>query len=344
MKNKTKYLLAGTLLIACLTGCVSSKPADALKISLELKSSSSRPSQSAQIEFVRIPAGTFTMGSPENEEGRDNNEKQVRVTLSAFHLGKTEVTQRQWKEIMGTNPSKYIRDDFPVDSVSWYDAMEFCKALTEWAHRSGAIPQTMKFTLPTEAQWEYACRAGTTTRFHSGDTEALLAKYEHFSGKHRGDLDSPAPVSSYLPNPWGLYDMHGNVMEWCLDYYDSVPRSGTNPCRTKPENPLRIVRGSNWWTRVAEKRNTMSCRNTSSCRSAKRNGFDPNDTGALLGFRVALVEETSHVVARGDTLASISIKYYGTKDRWRDIYDLNRDILQSSRIVKVGTILKLPQE
>ncbi len=284
MKNKTKYLLAGTLLLACLTGCVSNNPADALNISLELKSSSSRPSQSAQIEFVRIPAGTFVMGSPTNEVGRNSDEAQVRVTLSAFHLGKTEVTQRQWKAVMGTNPSKYKNDDFPVDSVSWYDAMEFCKALTEWGHRSGAIPQTMKFTLPTEAQWEYACRAGTTTRFHSGDSEVFLAKYEHFSGKHRGNLDSPAKVASYLPNPWGLYDMHGNVREWCLDYYSSVLLGGENPCRPFPVSSRRIVRGGSWWTRRTGKMHTEWC------RSASRRAFEPDTSDALMGFRVALVE------------------------------------------------------
>lgn len=288
MKNKTKYLLAGTLLVACLTGCELS---NALNISLELKSPS-RPSQSTRIEFVRIPAGSFIMGSPENEEGRDSDEKQVQVTLSAFHLGKTEVTQRQWKQVMGTNPSKFKDDDFPVDSVSWHDAMEFCKALTEWGHRSEAIPPTMKFTLPTEAQWEYACRAGTTTRFHSGDSEIFLAQYEHFSGKHRGNLDSPAPVASYLPNPWGLYDMHGNVMEWCLDSYDMFLLGGINPCRTNPRVLKPVVRGGCW------------NKNIRSCRSACRFGTEPDSAGELGGFRVALVEQTP-----GDTKASPNIPY-----------------------------------
>ena len=222
------------------------------------------------------------MGSPLNEEGRDSDEKQVPVTLSAFHLGKTEVTQRQWRGIMGTNPSKFKHDDFPVDSVTWYEAMEFCQALTEWGHRSGAIPRTMKFTLPTEAQWEYACRAGTTTRFHSGNSEAFLAKYEHFSGKYRGKLDSPARVASYLSNPWGLYDMHGNVKEWCLDHYNVDLLGGENPHRTSPQSPKRVIRGGHWWYDKLVHIEWL--------RSAVRSRREPTHSGNLLGFRVALVE------------------------------------------------------
>lgn len=150
-----------------------------------------------QMEFVPIPAGTFMMGSPENEEARNRDELQVEVSISRdFWLGRTTVTQAQWKAIMGSNPSffgeglekilpvgslgrseltEYL--EYPVECVSWEDAMAFCEKLTERECAAGRLPYNMKFTLPTEAQWEYACRAGTATRFYFGDDEAMLPKF-----------------------------------------------------------------------------------------------------------------------------------------------------------------------
>ena len=279
-----KYLLAGILLCACLTGCTGRTLYDSSSFVF------------AGIEFVRIPAGTFTMGpsTPEFDpyaggylDGRHDPRSQVQVTLSEFFLGKTEVTQAQWTSIMGRNPSTHKGDRLPVTDISWKDALAFCGALTEWGHKTGRIPKTMKFTLPTEAQWEYACRAGTTTRFSSGDSEVLLSRYAHFAG-YAGKPTSTAPVASYLPNPWGLYDMHGNVIEMCLDILDRDLPGGKDPCRTVMrddtkeelgtyERHERVARGGSYLVEA------HYC--TSTCRWRCR-------TSHSFGFRVALVRDS----------------------------------------------------
>lgn len=246
------------------------------------------------MELISIPAGSFMMGSP-HADAEDLDGNQVHVTLSPFYLGKTEVTQAQWKAIMGNNPSYQKGDNLPVEGVSWYDAMDFCKKLTKRERVAGKLPHNMTFSLPTEAQWEYACRAGTTSRFYFGDSESSLSKYGNFYDKcghtmnicyiglkedkksisYNDGVAELAHVASYLPNAWGLYDMHGNIAEWCLDVYGISLLGGINP--TGPNTgSIRVYRGGGYYSAAKD------------CRSALRSFFPPKDR-SLFGFRVALV-------------------------------------------------------
>ncbi len=173
------------------------------------------------MEMVLIPAGTFLMGSPDSEGQRfDNEGPQHLVRISKpFYLGKYPVTQAQWQAVMGSNPSHFRGDNLPVESVSWIDCQEFVRVLSE--------KYSANYCLPSEAEWEYACRAGTTTAFAWGDS--LSSHLTNFDGNHPyGDapkgkfIRQTTPVGSYLPNAWGIYDMHGNVWEWCQSKYKSL--------------------------------------------------------------------------------------------------------------------------
>ncbi|MBF0102548.1 MAG: formylglycine-generating enzyme family protein [Desulfobacterales bacterium] len=169
-----------------------------------------------QLEMIHIQAGTFMMGSPNTERDRFDNETLRQVNVSSFYMGKYPVTQKQWQAVMGNNPSCFKGDKLPVENVSWIDAMQFCKKLSE---KTGK-----KYRLPTEAEWEYACRSTTTTPFHFGETiTPEIANYNgsypygnSVSGNYR---EKTVDVGTFPPNPFGLYDMHGNVCEWCLDIY-----------------------------------------------------------------------------------------------------------------------------
>ncbi len=191
-----------------------------------------------KMEFVLIPAGTFTMGTRTGSPQDYEDEKPAhQVTLSkAFHLGKFEVTQEQWEAVMQSNPSKFKGPRLPVENVSWDDAQTFLAKLGQKTGR--------KLSLPTEAQWEYACRAGTTTTYSFGDSDASLRAYGWFADNSEG---STHPVGEKSPNQWGLYDMLGNVCEWCADWY-SVPYP--NGAVTDPEGPAsgtwRVIRGGAW--------------------------------------------------------------------------------------------------
>jgi hypothetical protein len=226
------------------------------------------------MEFVRIPAGEFMMGSPVGESGRSNNEEprhQVKIT-EPFYMLSTEVTQQQYIQIMGHNPSIFKGANNPVEKVSWNDAIEFCRKLSKKTER--------KITLPTEAQWEYACRAGTDTRFSFGDDDMLLESYCWYNSN---SIKKSRPVATKKPNAWDLYDMHGNVQEWCGDrfgynYYSTSPSvDPKGPSNGQPV--IRVYRGG-CWGYVSD-----------FCRSATRSGSTPNDRGGILGFRVVFAGE-----------------------------------------------------
>jgi len=216
--------------------------------------------QGISLEMVLIPAGKFVMGSPESEEGRSDDETQHEVTLTKpYYMGKYEVTQEQWESVMGNNPSFTKGAKFPITGVSWGDCQDFIKKLN--AKTSGG------YRLPTEAEWEYACRAGTTTAFSFGDS---LTKND---ANYDGSMIKA--VGSYKPNAFGLYDMHGNIWEWCEDGYGIYP---VGPL-TDPKGPAtgedRVLRGGSFHLIG------------SAARSSKRSFNSPIDRYDVCGFRLA---------------------------------------------------------
>ena len=224
------------------------------------------------LEMAYIRPGTFTMGSPDWEGGRfDDESPQTRVTLTkGYWLGKTEVTQAQWEALMGNNPSNFKGADRPVEQVSWEDAMQFCRKLTEHERSGGRLPDGYEYTLPTEAQWEYACRAETTGPFPGGGSLEEMGWYAGNSGS------ATHPVRQKRANAWGLYDMQGNVWEWCRDWFGGYPGDSV----TNPSGPSsgsgRVLRGGGW-------DNTAQ-----NCRSADRGRGSPGGRSGDLGFRLAL--------------------------------------------------------
>jgi len=189
------------------------------------------------IRMVWIEPGSFQMGSPSNEANRASDESQHRVTLTqGYWLGSTEVTQGQWESVMGSTPSYFKGRDLPVEQVSWEEAMEFCRKLTERERAAGRLASGYAYTLPTEAQWEYACRAGTTGAY-AGDLDAM--------GWNDGNSGSQThAVGQKRANGWGLYDMHGNVWEWCLDWYGDYPSGSVVDPRGASSGSSRVYRGA----------------------------------------------------------------------------------------------------
>ena len=237
----------------------------------------------ATLEMVYIPGGTFTMGSPDSEKERSSNEgPQHRVTLAPFYMGKYPVTQAQWQAVMGSNPAHFKGERRPVEEVSWNDAQKFCQRLSK-NFRSLQDFGSFSFRLPSEAEWEYACRAGTTTPFYFGETITTdLANYDGNStygdgpkGTYRQETTD---IGSFPPNAFGLFDMHGNVWEWCQDWYaDSYP----NGAQENPQGPssgqFRLLRGGSWSS------------NTVCCRSAFRDWRGTDKQNNNYGFRVVAV-------------------------------------------------------
>jgi formylglycine-generating enzyme required for sulfatase activity len=220
------------------------------------------------LKVVQIPAGDFVMGSPESEKGHTANEapqRRVRITQS-FYLGVTEVTQEQYAAVMTNNPSKARGTNLPVEMVSWEEAMAFCRKLSQMTGRT--------VRLPTEAEWEYACRAGSPTPFSFGSDDEELGFYAWFSSNSGGKTH---PVGQKQPNAFGLHDMHGNVWEWCSDWYqDSYKGHGEeNPAGPK-QGSLRVLRGGFWGDAPRH------------CRSAHRGWFAPGSRNGNGGFRVAV--------------------------------------------------------
>jgi len=219
-----------------------------------------------KLGMVWISRGSFEMGSPSSEQYRDKDEGPVhRVELDGFWMGKYEVTQVQWKAIMENNPSYFRGDSLPVETVSWNNAMEFCKKLSE---KTGK-----KYTLPSEAQWEYTCRAGSSTKYCFGDSDSSLGDYAWYASNSNSQTH---PVGEKKPNGWGLYDMYGNVEEWCLDWYDENYYSNSpskNPVNLISSN-FWVIRGGSWLTTPWN------------CRSADRIWVDPDLRSRNFGFRV----------------------------------------------------------
>jgi formylglycine-generating enzyme required for sulfatase activity len=256
-----------------------------------------RPGEEREVAGIKLcwcPPGRFLMGSPRGEPERRPGEDQVEVTLTkGFWIGKHEVTQGEWRRVAGDLPGKLTAgagDDFPVYAVNFAEAEEFCQRLTEAARASGELPGEWEIRLPTEAQWEFACRAGTTTATSFGDR--LSSKQANFQGKpYNGAEDGPslqrsARVGSYPANPWGIHDLHGNVFEWCRDWYHAALPGGADPdlhaamataTRSEHGGISRVRRGGSWadegWP----------------CRSAFRLRFEPERRHDHIGFRIAVV-------------------------------------------------------
>lgn len=219
-----------------------------------------------KLELKFIKAGSFLMGS---SHGPRDEQPVSEITISrAFWLGKTEVTQSQWVSLMGENPSRFVGEELPVEQVSWNDAMDFCARLTLREKTAGRLPQGYVFTLPTEAQWEFACRAGA-----AGDHEAELDEVAWYADN--SGVKSHA-VGRKRPNSWGLHDMHGNVWEWCLDFYGTYPGGAATDPIKKSSGSARVRRGGGWGSIALF------------CRSAYRSNLVPTDRLAIVGFRLAL--------------------------------------------------------
>ena len=190
------------------------------------------------LTMIWVEPGSFMMGSPETEEWRARNETQHQVKLTnGFYLGKYELTQAQWEKVMGSDPSRFKGADRPVENVSWNDVVAFCKKLTEMEKKAGRVPKGMAYQLPTEAQWEYACRAGTTTKYSWGDSiNSSNANYDE-------NVDETTPVGRYPANSWGFHDMHGNVWEWCADRYGTYPTGLVTDPLGVASGVTRVTRG-----------------------------------------------------------------------------------------------------
>ncbi len=236
------------------------KPGDSLTNSLGMK-------------FAWIPPGNFVMGSPVTEEGRNGDETQHKVTLTkGFFLGIYPVTQAVWKKVLGNNPSRFQGDDFPVENVTWNDCQQFLRKLS-------AI-EGHPYRLPTEAEWEYACRAGTITPFSFGETISTEqvnynGNFPYAKGKKGVYREKTTPIGSFPANAWGLFDMHGNVWEWCSDWYGDYPQGEI----IDPEGPFtgtqRSLRGGAFSNSAAY------------VRSASRDKDLPTYRIDYVGFRVA---------------------------------------------------------
>ncbi len=209
--------------------------------------------------FVYIPPGTFVMGSPETEAGHLPDETQHNVTLTTgYYIQTTEVTQGQWLAVMGNNPSRFKRcgKDCPVENVSWEDAQAFIVKLN-------GLDASSQYRLPTEAEWEYACRAGTTTPYAWGEApDCSKANFASspLSGQCKGiSPGQPSPVGSYAPNPWGIYDMHGNVWEWCHDLYGQYAGNAVKNPIGPAHGVNRCLRGGAYFDPVTSSRTANRC-------------------------------------------------------------------------------------
>ena len=226
------------------------------------------------MEFVLIKPGKFMMGSPEDEPGRYSGERLHAVNLTIpYYMQTTEVTQAQWKAVMGQNPSSQKRcgDNCPVEQISWEDTQQFIQKLNQ---KEG----TNKYRLPSEAEWEYACRAGSTTAFPNGGITMLECERDNnldSIGWYCGNSNNMIqPVARKKPSAWGLYDMHGNVQEWCQDWFGVYPFDEVTNPKGPPSGSYRVMRGGVWYSPARD------------CRSASRFGSPPHYRFRHIGFRL----------------------------------------------------------
>ena len=240
--------------------------------------------------LVRIEGGTFIMGSPPGEPRRLSNELQREVAVSSFYMGIHEVTQAEYEEVMGTNPSLFKGPDLPVEQVSWFDAVIFANRLSEQQGFQAAYTihghnvtwdrSANGFRLPTEAEWEFAARAGTTTVFHTGNNITTREANYDGSRPYNNNADGifrqrTMPAGSFEPNAFGLYDMHGNVGEWCWDWNVAYSREARTDPAGPPSGFHRVFRGGGW-NHAGD-----------FLHSARRGGNVPTTRGSYIGFRLA---------------------------------------------------------
>jgi formylglycine-generating enzyme required for sulfatase activity len=289
------------LLTAGLVGCQRAAPVDnsteggpGPPLAAFAGSKAGEEREVAAIKLRWCPPGRFRMGSPPDEPDHRPDEAQVTVGLTkGFWTGQYEVTQGEWKRVMDEFPHKQPLgegDDFPVVEVNYNEAEMFCHKLTERARKSGDLPEGWEFRLPTEVQWEYACRAGTTTATSFGDK--LSSKQANFQGKpYNGAEKGPSlnrgtKVGSYEANAWGLYDMHGNAYEWCRDWYHAKLLGGDDPDLSSKKGAMnrdgtfsRVRRGGAW------------CDDGVACRSARRHRYEPERRSDHIGFRIVVDQQ-----------------------------------------------------
>jgi formylglycine-generating enzyme required for sulfatase activity len=231
------------------------------------------------LEMLWVKPGTFEMGF--------SDKTRHTVTLTqGFHLGKHEVTQSQWGKVMGSNPSRFKGVSRPVEAVSWHSVTSFCDKLTASERAGGRLPAGMTYQLPTEAQWEYACRGGTKTAFSFGEASGELHRHANYADlntdygwsdkAHDDGYENTSPVGSYKANGWGFYDMHGNVYEWCADWYGDYPTGAVRDPIGHAVGAYRVLRGGAW------------IGSAGNARSAIRDGGEPANSDDGLGFRLSL--------------------------------------------------------
>jgi formylglycine-generating enzyme required for sulfatase activity len=264
------------------------------KLASQTSASALVPRKNPLADFALIPAGTFLMGSPLFEPHRDGDEVQHTVMVSSFYMGKSAVTQKEWSGVMGTNPSHFEGDNLPVENVSWYDVIQYCnkRSIKEGLSPAYRIDKTRNdpnnksvfldsvkwvvtwdrgangYRLPTETEWEYACRAGTSTPYHSGNSVEDAGWYV------RTSKGGTRPVRQKQANLWGLYDMHGNVWEWCWDWYGAYPSNLQADPIGAISGASRVLRGGSWRSRWRD------------LRSANRDNGAPSNRFNFLGFRL----------------------------------------------------------
>jgi formylglycine-generating enzyme required for sulfatase activity len=276
------FSIAGLVAISCAVSRADEKSAGGGTIlSFDgTKAGQVRDDNGLKLKLEWCPAGQFKMEFVDD--------KRVEVTVThGFWIGEFEVTRSQWVRVMQSEPwrgdlSAKEGDDFPATKISWDESVAFCEKLTAQEHQAGRLPRAWKYVLPNEAQWEYACRAGSTTRFAFGDDEADLPRFAWFK-KNAADAaeEFAHRVGQKRPNPWGIYDMHGNAGEWCRDAYHMDPTGDRDPLGTadpaESGSARRVFRGGSWGS-AAEY-----------CRSSYRNGVPDTYRRNALGLRIAVV-------------------------------------------------------